>query len=293
MTQIRGPLARLDRSREELAKAWLVRSDRARLARGDQRSPYRAHRARAAGPDQRHGRTRPPPDVVQAVRAERRADPARGRPGGPARRSRRLARRRSRATSPRCRRCSCARCTRSSPTATPTASPRPSSGCVDAGGAIQAAALDELVRARSRTLETQANTDALTGLHNLRYFQRQLGGAARVLQALQASLLRAADGRRRAQAHQRRARPPGRRPAADAGRDVAAALGPHDGHRGAPRRRRVLRARARAGRQERPGARRAPGRGDRRGGRDAGRAAGERLDRRGGLSRPRRGGRGR
>lgn len=46
---------------------------------------------------------------------------------------------------------------------------------LEAAGSIQAAAVEELVRTRSRTLETQANTDALTGLHNLRYLQRQLG----------------------------------------------------------------------------------------------------------------------
>jgi diguanylate cyclase (GGDEF)-like protein len=44
----------------------------------------------------------------------------------------------------------------------------------EATGAIQAAAIEELVRSRSRELESQANTDPLTGLYNLRYFQRQL-----------------------------------------------------------------------------------------------------------------------
>ena len=45
---------------------------------------------------------------------------------------------------------------------------------VDAAGAIQAAVTEELVRSRSRELESQANTDALTGLGNLRHLQRQL-----------------------------------------------------------------------------------------------------------------------
>ena len=46
---------------------------------------------------------------------------------------------------------------------------------VDATGAIQAAVVDELVRRRSRELESQAHTDALTGLGNLRLLQRSIG----------------------------------------------------------------------------------------------------------------------
>jgi diguanylate cyclase (GGDEF)-like protein len=41
-------------------------------------------------------------------------------------------------------------------------------------GTIQAAAAEELVVSRSRELETLANTDPLTGLYNLRYLQAQL-----------------------------------------------------------------------------------------------------------------------
>jgi diguanylate cyclase (GGDEF)-like protein len=41
-------------------------------------------------------------------------------------------------------------------------------------GAIQAAAVDELVRSRSEELEWLANTDALTGLYNVRYLQAHL-----------------------------------------------------------------------------------------------------------------------
>ncbi|HEX8855678.1 MAG TPA: GGDEF domain-containing protein [Thermoleophilaceae bacterium] len=41
-------------------------------------------------------------------------------------------------------------------------------------GAIQAAAADELVRERSRELEWLANTDALTGLYNIRYLKQQM-----------------------------------------------------------------------------------------------------------------------
>jgi diguanylate cyclase (GGDEF)-like protein len=39
-------------------------------------------------------------------------------------------------------------------------------------GAIQTAAVDEVTSRRSRELESQANTDTLTGLYNLRYLQR-------------------------------------------------------------------------------------------------------------------------
>jgi diguanylate cyclase (GGDEF)-like protein len=44
----------------------------------------------------------------------------------------------------------------------------------DATGAIQAAAAEELIRRRSRELEAQANTDALTGLGNLHHLRRQI-----------------------------------------------------------------------------------------------------------------------
>ena len=45
---------------------------------------------------------------------------------------------------------------------------------MDATGAIQAAVTEELVRRRSRELESQANTDPLTGLGNLRHLQREI-----------------------------------------------------------------------------------------------------------------------
>jgi diguanylate cyclase (GGDEF)-like protein len=45
----------------------------------------------------------------------------------------------------------------------------------EATGVVQGVAMNELVRSRSRELESQANTDPLTGLYNLRYMQRQLG----------------------------------------------------------------------------------------------------------------------
>lgn len=44
----------------------------------------------------------------------------------------------------------------------------------EATGAIQAEAAEELIRRRSRELESQANTDPLTGLGNPRHLQKQL-----------------------------------------------------------------------------------------------------------------------
>ncbi len=117
---------------------------------------------------------------------------------------------------------------------------------VEATGAIQAAAMEAHVQTRSRELESQANTDPLTGLGNLRALQRQLGILLDVHKRYRHPFGAAADGHRRAQADQRLARPPGRRPRADAGGDVAAPLDPLGGHRGAHRRRRVLRPASRS-----------------------------------------------
>jgi diguanylate cyclase (GGDEF)-like protein len=172
MTPIRGPLARLDRLRDELAKAWLVRLiERAsldeikelptdRIARelpelisdivgalaepnGDpyELSQEQADRA-AALAALRSGRETSAGDVARDVAALQavlvralRDELAESEPAQFAEAVERLA---------------------------------------DATGAIQAAAVEELVRNRSRELESQANTDALTGLGNLRHLQRQL-----------------------------------------------------------------------------------------------------------------------
>jgi diguanylate cyclase (GGDEF)-like protein len=170
MTAIRGPLARLDRSREELAKAWLVRLiERAsldeirelpteRIARevpelisdlvnvvANGTDPYelsdaQAERA-AAFAALRGTRDVSPADVardvaslqrvlVRALQQELESDPERF-----AEAVERLA---------------------------------------DAAGAVQAVAVEELLRVRSRELESEANTDPLTGLYNLRFLQRQV-----------------------------------------------------------------------------------------------------------------------
>ena len=172
MTPIRGPLARLDRSRDELAKAWLVRLiERAsldeirdlptdRIARelpeliGDlletvaaiDGDPYEltpeARQRAASLAVLRAGRETSVADLARDLAALQgvlvkamRAELAETDPEGFADAVERLA---------------------------------------DAIGAVQAAAVEELVRSRSRELESQANTDALTGLYNLRYLQREL-----------------------------------------------------------------------------------------------------------------------
>ena len=97
----------------------------------------------------------------------------------------------------------------------------------DATGAIQAAAVEELVRSRSRELESQANTDPLTGLGNLRNLQTEL---AQMLEMQKryghpfGVLLMDIDGLKRvndSQGHQAGDR------AADAGGDGAAPVDPH------------------------------------------------------------------
>jgi diguanylate cyclase (GGDEF)-like protein len=172
MTPIRGPLARLDRSRDELAKAWLVRLiERAsldeirelpteRLARdlpalisdivgavaAANGGPYeltaeQAERA-ASLATLRGGREANAGEVARDVAALQavlvralREELAEGEPERYAEAVERL---------------------------------------VDATGAIQAAAVEEAARRRSRELESQANTDPLTGLGNLRQLQRSL-----------------------------------------------------------------------------------------------------------------------
>jgi diguanylate cyclase (GGDEF)-like protein len=172
MTQIRGPLARLDRSREELAKAWLVRLiERASL---DEIRDL---------PTERIARELPEliSDLVGAV-AQNNGDPYElsadqqqraaslallrgGRDSSAADLARDLAA--LQAVLVRALREELAE---SDPERFADAVER----LADATGAVQAAAVEELVRSRSRELESQANTDPLTGLYNLRYLQREL-----------------------------------------------------------------------------------------------------------------------
>ncbi|HYP48060.1 MAG TPA: GGDEF domain-containing protein [Thermoleophilaceae bacterium] len=171
MTPIRGPLARLDRSREELAKAWLVRlierasleeisnlpteriareapeliSDLLRTISLDEKDPYELsseQTERAAGLAALRGaREASAADVARDVASLQTV---------------------------------VLRALRKELAGDPEAFAKATERLVDAAGAIQAAAVEEVVRSRSRELEAQANTDALTGLYNLRFMQRQM-----------------------------------------------------------------------------------------------------------------------
>jgi diguanylate cyclase (GGDEF)-like protein len=172
MTPIRGPLARLDRSREELAKAWLVRLiERASL---DEISEL---------PTDRIARELPAliSDIVSSV-ADANGDPgslgeaqARRAASLAALRGGREAKAGDVARDVAALQAVLVRALRDEladdePERFADAVER----LVEATGAIQAVAVEELVRRRSRELESQAHTDPLTGLGNLRELQRQI-----------------------------------------------------------------------------------------------------------------------
>jgi diguanylate cyclase (GGDEF)-like protein len=172
MTPIRGPLARLDRSRDELAKAWLVRLiERASL---DEISEL---------PTEQIARELPEliSDIVgtlastngdpyelseqQAARAASLAGLRSGRETSAADVARDIA-----ALQAVLVRALRDELSEKEPERFADAVER----LAEATGAIQAVAVEELVRTRSRDLESQANTDPLTGLGNLRHLQREL-----------------------------------------------------------------------------------------------------------------------
>src|SRR5215211_2127155 len=167
MTAMRGPLARLDRSRDELAKAWLVRLiERASL---DEIRDL---------PTERIARELPEliGDLVGAV-ASNGAMPFKLNADQRERASALAVLRSSRDSSP-------AELARdlASLQAVLIKALRQELGESDPGRFAEAVerlaeasgAIEELVRSRSRELESQANTDTLTGLFNLRYLQRQI-----------------------------------------------------------------------------------------------------------------------
>ena len=171
MTAIEGPLARVESSREELAKAWLVRViERASL---DEIRDL---------PTERLARELPAviSDILRTVangsarfelseeQAQRAAALAALRPSGESGAGE-LARDVAALQSV------LVRAIRDelvdeSPELFVNAVER----LAEATGAVHAAAVEEHVRSRSRELESQANTDPLTGLYNLRYLHRQV-----------------------------------------------------------------------------------------------------------------------
>jgi diguanylate cyclase (GGDEF)-like protein len=173
MTSIRGSLASLDRSREELAKAWLVRLiERASLDEIKELPTERIARELPALISDIVGsvaNANGDPYHLSTEQAERAASLA-GLRGARETNAGDVARDVSalQAVLVRALREELAE---SEPERFAEAVER----LVDATGAIQAAAVEELMRRRSRELESQANTDALTGLGNLRQLQRSMG----------------------------------------------------------------------------------------------------------------------
>jgi diguanylate cyclase (GGDEF)-like protein len=172
MTPDRGPLARLDRSRDELAKSWLVRLiERASLEEIQELPTDRIARelpelisdivGSVAEANGGHYEL----SAEQAGRAAALAALRGGRETSAGNVARDIAS--LQAVLVRALRDELAE---SDPNRFADAVER----LAEATGAIQAAAAEELIRRRSRELETQANTDALTGLGNLRLLQKQI-----------------------------------------------------------------------------------------------------------------------
>jgi diguanylate cyclase (GGDEF)-like protein len=173
MTPVRGPLAGLDRLRDELAKAWLVRLiERASL---DEIRELPTERIARELPELISG-------LVSAVsegegdlydlpkdQAERAASLATLRGGGRDVQAADVARDLASLQSV------LVRALREEIGGSdPDRFAEAVELLVEATGAIQAAAMEAHVLSRSRELESQANTDPLTGLGNLRALQRQL-----------------------------------------------------------------------------------------------------------------------
>lgn len=174
MTPIEGPFARLEDAREELAKEWLMRMiERASL---DELRELPAERALGDLPELIGAIARsaaaPPSDPYalpheQAARAGRLVGLRSGaRDIGPEDVARDLADLQTVLIA----------ALRDQPRSTgPDGFAEAVQRVSQAVGAVQAATMDALLRTRSRELESQANTDPLTGLDNLRSLQRSLG----------------------------------------------------------------------------------------------------------------------
>ena len=172
MTPIRGPLARLERSRDELAKQWLVRLiERASL---DEIRELPTEKIARELPELISG-------IVNAIsegdgdpfnltkeQAERAASLAALRAGG------REARAADVARDVAALQTVLLHALRDDLEDDPEKFAEAVEQLVEATAAIQAEAMEAHVASRSRELESQANTDPLTGLGNLRALQRQL-----------------------------------------------------------------------------------------------------------------------
>lgn len=172
MPPIRGPLARLERSRDELAKQWLVRLiERASL---DEIRELPTERIARELPELITG-------IVDSI-AEEGADPfnlskeqaARAASLAGFRGGGREARAVDVARDIAALQTVLLHALREDLEDDPVGFAEAAEQLVEATAAIQAEAMEAHVQSRSRELESQANTDPLTGLGNLRALQRQL-----------------------------------------------------------------------------------------------------------------------
>ncbi len=172
MPPIRGPLARLERSRDELAKQWLVRLiERASL---DEIRELPTERIARELPDLITGivdsfaEDEADPFNLSKEQAARAASLAGLRGGGREARAADVARDIAALQSV------LLHALREDLEDDPVRFADAAEQLVEAIAAIQAEAMEAHVQSRSRELESQANTDPLTGLGNLRALQRQL-----------------------------------------------------------------------------------------------------------------------
>ena len=172
MAPIRGPLARLERSRDELAKQWLVRLiERASL---DEIRELPTERIARELPELISGivesisESEGDPFNISKEQAERAASLAGLRGGGREARAVDVARDIAALQTV------LLHALRDELEDDPVRFAEAAEQLVEATAAIQAEAMEAHVQSRSRELESQANTDPLTGLGNLRALQRQL-----------------------------------------------------------------------------------------------------------------------
>ena len=173
MPPVRGPLSRLDRARDELAKAWLVRLiERASL---DEIRDLPTERIAKELPDlitelvRTASESDGDPYELSKEQEERAMSLATMRGGDREAQAADVARDLASLQSVLVR-----ALLEEIGESDPARFAEAVAALVEATGAVQAAAMEAHVATRSRELESQANTDPLTGLGNLRALQRQL-----------------------------------------------------------------------------------------------------------------------